>query len=285
MIVKVALAILLSQYVRSRVDEKDPNSQCLWWPEKTAIVMHQSADGSPENPGDSEFQAIANSITTWQTQLNTCSSLTLTEGARTTTRKVGYFEKEVNENIAVFRLRKCADVAPAGDACHGTPDNCGNQFDCWQHQEGAIAITTTSYNPETGRILDSDIEFNAPTFLFTTVDAPPCLSGNYNLGCVATDIANTTTHELGHVLGLGHISTAGSTMNPRANPGETSKRILDPGTAQFVCNVYPRGQPAKTCFLKPVSPILGDASKGCSSTPGLLVPVFAALALLRRRRA
>ena len=283
MIVKVALTILLSQYVRSRVDDKDPASQCLWWPEKTTVQLHQSNNGNPETPGDTEFAAIGAAITTWQTQLNICSSLSLTDGARTATRKVGYFDKEVNENIAVFRLQKCSDVAPATDACHGTADNCGNQFDCWQHQAAAIAITTTSYNPTTGRILDSDIEFNTPNFIFSTVDAPPCVGGNYSTNCVATDVQNTTTHELGHLLGLGHSPDTTSTMSFRANPGELSKRVLDADTRRFVCDVYPFGKPAKSCFLVPVSSSLGKRAPGCQSVPGTLL--FAAAAwMLRRRR-
>jgi Matrixin len=283
-IAKVALTILLSQYVRSRVDDTNPNSQCLWWVENKVIEFAQSADGTPENPGDAEFAAISKSIATWNAQLSSCSSLSILEKPHTATRQVGYFEKKTNENIAVFRLKKCSAAAPAGDACHGTADDCGNAFDCWQHQDGAIAITTTSYNPETGRILDSDIEYNVPSFLFTTVDAPPCLSGNYSLNCVTTDIENTTTHELGHLLGLAHITNATSTMNPRASAGETSKRVLDPGTADFVCKAYPKGLPSKTCLIKPVPLVLGKSAGGCSSAPALL-PMLALLGLLRRRRA
>ena len=285
MILKVALTIALSQYVRSKVDDTDPNSQCLWWVENFPIVLHQSNNGNPITPGDTELTAIGAAVTTWQTQLNRCASLSLTDGARTATRKVGYFDKETNENIAVFRTRRCSDVAPAGDACHGTADNCGNQFDCWQHQDSAIAITTTSYNPETGRILDSDIEFNAPQFTFTTVNSPPCLSGMVSTNCVASDVQNTTTHELGHLLGLGHSPDPSSTMSFRANAGELTKRVLDADTARFVCEVYPAGKPTKTCFTKPVSSELGKAARGCQAAPGGLLLAAAALFLRRRRAA
>ena len=159
MILKAVLAIALSQAVRSKVDDRDPNSQCLWWPENTQIQVRLSADGNPETPSDTEFTAIVKAMQTWQTQLETCSSLSLTEGPRTQTRKVGYYDGETNENVAVFRLKRCSDVVPMSDPCKGEADNCGSQYDCWQHQEAAIAITTTSYNPETGRILDSDIEY------------------------------------------------------------------------------------------------------------------------------
>ncbi|MFZ5441453.1 MAG: myxosortase-dependent metalloprotease, MXAN_2677/MXAN_2678 family [Myxococcota bacterium] len=289
MMLKVTLALVLSQYVRSKVDDADPASQCLWWMQDKQIVLRQHVDGDPELTGDAEFTAISKSIATWQTQLTSCASLRLLEGERTRTRDIGFFEKlktetsDSNENVILFRLRKCADVVPASDGCF-TDSNCGNKYDCWEHQSAAIAITTTSYNPETGLILDSDIEYNVPSFLFTTVDSPACVAPNYNLNCVATDVQNTTTHELGHLLGLAHFSGTNSTMNPRANPGETSKRSLDQGTAQFVCDAYPAGKPTKTCKIVPVSSTLGTAAKGCSSAPGLL-PLLAGLAFVRRRRA
>lgn len=277
----LVVTIALSQAVRSRVDDQDPKSQCLWWPENSQIQLKFSADGNPLTPGETEFDGLAAALATWQTQLSACGNLTLTRGPRTATRKVGFFEKQTNEDVAVFRLRRCSEIVPPGDTCGGA-DNCGNQFDCWQHQEAAIAITTTSYNPTTGRILDSDIEFNSPTFTFSTVDSPVCLSGALSTNCVATDLQNTTTHELGHLLGLAHSPSTSSTMSYRANPGELSKRVLDADTAQFVCDAYPKGRPSQTCFLPPVSPQLGKAAPGCGAAPGGLLIAIAAL-LLRKK--
>lgn len=286
MIAQLSLAVMLTQtgYVRSRVDSTDSMSQCLWWPENTAIVLHQNSQGNPDNDGDTEFAAFGKSVATWQAQLASCASLTLTDGPRTESRQTGLFKGQENANVVLFRTRKCSDVAPMTDTCwHPDNDDCGTKFDCWQHQDAAIAITTTSYNPDTGRILDSDIEFNNPNFLFTTVDAPPCVRPIINQGCVASDIENTATHELGHLLGLSHIGQAASTMAPSAMLGETSKRSLDTGTARFVCEAYPAGQPSKTCVLKQVDSTLGK-STGCASTPGAFA--FLVLAgLVRRRRA
>ncbi len=105
----------------------------------------------------------------------------------------------------------------------------------------------------------------------------------FNTNCVASDVQNTTTHELGHLLGLGHSSAAGSTMSFRANPGELSKRVLDADSARFVCDVYPAGKPSRTCKIVPVSSELGTAARGCTSAPGALIFALAAL-LMRRRR-
>lgn len=284
MIGALALAVLLAQtgYVRSRVDDDDPRSQCLWWDEGTVIALRQHVDGNPENAGDTEFAAISKAVATWQAEFARCGNLTLRDGDRTTTRAVGYKPSGGNENVALFRLSKCSDKVAANHACWAD-DDCGNQFDCWQHANSAIAITTTSYNPETGRILDSDIEFNTPSFIFTTVDAPACVAPAFNQACVATDVQNTATHELGHLLGLGHINVSSSTMSSRANAGEISKRTLDPGSKAFVCEVYPKGAPSRPCKVVPYDGTLGKVP-GCSAAPAALWPLTALGWLARRRR-
>ena len=292
MIGHVFIAVVLSQYVRSKADDTDPNSACLYWKENTQIVVHQNTKGNPETNG-AEFTAMDAAIATWQAQQTACGSLSLVDGVRTDSRLITFDAKTgaTNENVILFRLRACSDVVPAGDACR-TDENgdCGNAYDCWDHQEGAIALTTTTYNPSSGFIYDSDIEFNTPNFLFTTVDAPQCPIGAngkpaYSSSCVVTDIQNTATHELGHLMGLGHIAIATSTMNASARGGELSKRSLDDGTKQFVCDVYPAGKPARSCVLPPVEDTLGKAAKGCGCGSGPDVLAFLGVgALLRRRR-
>ena len=277
-------SICTCTYARSKTDDSNAKSQCLWWHEKTDIVYHQNTDGNPETHG-SEFTAIAKSFATWQTQLTACGSLTLTEGPRAGLRTVGYDEKAAtNENIVLFRMKKCTGAAPATDACW-KDDNCGNAYDCWQHSNSAIAITTTSYHPVTGRILDSDIELNTPSYIFSTVDSPVCNPPAlpYSPTCVSTDIQNTVTHEVGHVLGLGHINAAGSTMSPRADPGELTKRTLDCGSQKFICDVYPKGQLSRGCVVLSFDGALGKPKTGCQVAPGPVLALVALAGLLRRR--
>jgi hypothetical protein len=286
MIAKVALAVVLSQYVRSRADDRDANSPCLYWPENAQIVFHQNVDGNPDTPQDTEFGAVSRSFATWQVEQARCGSLTLSEGPRTSSRFAGYDERSTtNENVVLFRQKTCSEVVPAGDKCL-TDDDCGNKYDCWEHTATAIAITTTSFNPQSGKILDSDIELNAPKFLFTTVDSPPCSvkPPNFQVTCVATDVQNTVTHEVGHFLGLTHTSEVGSTMAPRAEAGEISKRTLDDHSKQFVCDVYPAGKPAQACVVQPVDDVVGKPASGCAAAPGALLWGVWALAFRRRRK-
>jgi hypothetical protein len=270
---KVAMTLVLSQYIRTKVDDTNANSQCLWWLDSTTITYHQNVQGNPDVSGDSEFTAVAASFSTWQTQLTACGSLTFTEGERTQSRTVGYNTSGSNENVVLFRMQKCIDVAPANDPCWAA-STCGNVHDCWEHSNTAIAITSTSYTPSTGRDLDSDIELNQPSFAFTA--GTP----------VITDVQNTVTHEAGHVLGLAHINLAGSTMNARADTGEISKRTLDEGSKQFICDVYPKGKPTKTCQIPTLTNTLGSPAKtGCTSVPSGAMVAAALFACAMRRRA
>ena len=184
---------------------------------------------------------------TWTTPMSACGNLSLRMGPRTTSRTVGFDDRQGahNENVLLFRTRLCSGVVPANDACN-SQGTCANLYDCWDFDRGILAITTTTYNVRTGRLYDSDLEMNAAAHSFTTRDSPPCTA----LGepeCVATDVQNTVTHELGHALGLDHSPDPSSTMYAGASLGEISKRVLDDGSVEFVCTVYPAGTPTRDC--------------------------------------
>lgn len=281
----VAAAVLSQSYARSRASEGDPNSQCLWWKEDTRITWRVNQAGNSETPGESEFDAINRAFGTWQTELAACASLSFVEGARSSSREATYSpdDNPVNQNLVLFREKACKGQVAAGDACW-SDGSCGNKYDCWQFSEGAIAITTTSFSPRNAEIFDSDIELNTPSYIFTTVDSPPCVRGAEAVTCIATDVQNTMTHEIGHLLGLAHINDASSTMNPRAVTGELTKRTLDPGSKKFLCDVYPKGQPSKLCFIPRASIEQAAVARvGCGAVGG--APLLALVALwLRRRR-
>ncbi|HEX8704051.1 MAG TPA: myxosortase-dependent metalloprotease, MXAN_2677/MXAN_2678 family [Myxococcaceae bacterium] len=253
---------------------------CLMWLSRE-FVYHQDSAGSLRTPRDSEFAAVDAAFDTWQTLSSGCSDFTFVRGADVSRPTVGYEveKKGDNQNIVTFRETSCPDVVPQEDECL-LNDDCGNAYSCWEHGSATIGLTTTTFNRSNGIILDADIELNASQpfgdigFLFTTVSWPPC-EGLSSPECVATDIQNTVTHEIGHAIGLDHVFEPLSTMEASAPPGETHKRIIDAGTAAGFCDTYPPGVPPTQCAeLGVVSRKLlsQGAGTGCAAAPGALVP-------------
>ena len=265
-------------YVRSRTDRSAPDGgHCMGWP-AGPLEFRENAAGAPRT-GDAGFLAMERSLTTWATPMQACGNLSLTMGPRTTTRSVGFDDRKgaINENVLMFRTRLCSGLVPADDECIAA-DTCANVYDCWDFDRATLAITTTTYNARTGRLYDADLEMNAAAYTFTTLDAPPCTQLGQT-GCVATDVQNTVTHELGHALGLDHAPDSRSTMFAGASLGETSKRILDDGSVEFVCTVYPAGEQTRDCDGSPLD-LSETTTSSCGAAPvgalGLLTVLLAA---------
>lgn len=309
----VALTALLvlgqsnAPFVRSHTRANDASSPCLWWA-TTPITFVQSDAGNSVTTGDTEFGAITGSFETWNIAGRDCSSMRFVESPRTTSRAVGFDASgQNNTNIVLFRERLCTDVVETSNPCWRA-QTCGNDYDCWFYSTDVIALTTTTFDSNTGRVYDGDIELNAGRFYFTTTTGDTCSAASPSQACVSTDVQNTMTHEIGHLIGLDHTQALGSTMNPSADLGDTNKRRVDSGTLDYLCNAYPVGKAPRACSATEIFvPVpcstyrSGDApaecggsaggdddSGGCSAAAGAwaLIPgllVLGASAFLRRR--
>lgn len=97
----------------------------------------------------------------------------------------------------------------------------------WAYSAAILGLTTTTYDPGTGQILDADTEYND--------NQTWKIGGSAN----AVDVESIATHEAGHFLGLAHTPTLSAVMYATYTIGNI-KRDLDPGTdVQDVCTVYP----------------------------------------------
>lgn len=276
-VVALVLAASLS-YVRTT-----DGSHCLHWP-AGQLVFAQSARGYAPL-GDAGFDAVTRAWETWEAQMQVCGNLTLSEGPHSSSRSIGLLTDGGNENLILFRTVLCSQVVDAGEPCLGSA-SCGNLYDCWDNASGVLALTTVTFRSQDGVIVDTDVEMNAAQAFFTTVDAPPCDPAAESLSCVGNDTQSTATHEFGHTLGLDESPDPTSTMYRYEAVGETSKRVLDPSSRQFVCDVYPHGRPSQDCLL----PDGGAASTGGCSTggtdarPAAYLGLFGLLWLGTRRR-
>jgi MYXO-CTERM domain-containing protein len=143
------------------------------------------------------------------------------------------------------------------------------------------AITTLIYDAKTGRVADADIDVNGFNYHWTTTD---------DLSAIDFDVQNSITHEVGHLLGLGHSPEAEATMYSTETKGETKKRSLEKDDTAGICFIYPfKGD---TPVGAGQGTIRNDVQGGCSvvatgaasSSAALLPFTLLLVALLQRRR-
>ena len=138
--------------------------------------------------------------------------------------------------------------------------NEGNQHviafrdDTWPHNDSnnTLALTTVTFNPDTGEIYDADMEIN--TFQQRVTLNDPVPADGY-------DFASIVTHETGHFLGLAHSGDAHATMFAHYQPGSTSLRNLTQDDIAGICAIY---RPDGMRTLTGTETMAGDA---CDPTP------------------
>ena len=104
--------------------------------------------------------------------------------------------------------------------------------DAWPYEgsPNTLALTTVTYNLDTGEIYDADMELNSADNTFTTGDTN-----------VEFDLLSIVTHETGHFLGLAHSPNIDATMYPSYIPQTTKLRDLSPDDVAGICAIYPPG--------------------------------------------
>lgn len=98
----------------------------------------------------------------------------------------------------------------------------------WELDPDFLAITLVTYDATTGVIWDADVVLNADDHEF----------GVGELGAGQFDATSVLTHEVGHLVGLGHSEVQEATMYATSLPGQTSRRSLEADDEQGLLALY-----------------------------------------------
>jgi hypothetical protein len=130
--------------------------------------------------------------------------------------------------------------------------------DTWPHNDAnnTLALTTVTFNPDTGEIFDADMEINTATIKVTLHDPVP--ADGY-------DFASIVTHETGHFLGMAHSGDGHATMFAHYQQGSTVMRNLTSDDVDGICAIYPPG--GTRSVSTQVAPSGSVPEDSCDPTP------------------
>jgi len=265
-----------------------PGGHYLRWA-SGCVQLGIAEEGTRAIAGDNEVTVFEDVIATWNQGVAACSYMDVVSIGQLHDREVG------TDRVNVLKFR---DVTWCRPALKDDPPRCYSQT--------TAGITTVVYvddpgNTRDGEIVDADIELNGVDFAISvngiTLD---------DSGCQA-ELANTLTHEMGHMLGLEHTCRVDSdpprvddqgadvplcsatsdpaivdaTMYNYQDCGETKKESLSADEIDALCAVYPIAEDPHQC--NPPGDGAGCCDAGADGTGALALSLLVALAIRRRR--
>jgi hypothetical protein len=279
------IALAAQAYVPSTTTK---SGKPLRWINSNCVYIRVNANGSDDIHDGTAIEAAKKSLENWRSATRNCSYIKFVVDPENLTALPGYDkESNNNENIIYWQEKT------------------------WPHEPEAAALTTVTFVDKAGissdgQILDSDIEMNGVNFHFATSGAKS-----------QTDVENTLTHELGHLLGLDHPCDDGSrspvpvdhtgatipkcdpvsklslaikqsTMFNFTDPGDTEKRTPEADDILGICDTYPKEQDPGVCSRPVLTADPGGCLVGSTGQPATLplgfLLVFCGLLLILIRR-
>jgi Pregnancy-associated plasma protein-A len=262
----------------------------LYW-ESGCVYVTPDAEGTKAIPGDLELQIIDDVIAVWNTGVSSCSYMNI---VRETPKAIEVGKDKVN--VIKFRDVSWCRPATADDAIR-----------C--HAPSAAGLTTAVFvddadSDRDGAIVDADIELNGVDFAISANDM------SLGTATCKSDLANTLTHEMGHLLGLEHpcrtggdparvdgegnmVPSCGATTDAKIldatmynfqDCGETKKATLSQDDTDAVCRIYPIAEDPKSCDHVSDSAGCAGCSTGGSPWVGFVLSALTFGLLVGRRK-
>ncbi len=288
---RLALALLalvgMTSPAAAYVRAANKTGKAVYW-KSGCVFLTPSAGGAKDLGEAATLAEIQRSIDAWMNATASCSYLELRLDPVAASQGTSY--------DSANRITFLEDQWGSGS---------GNDFVPYDRQ--AAALTTLRFvESETaannGEIVDADIELNAVNFTFAVVS-----------GGRQTDVQNTLTHELGHLIGLDHTCDDGArsptpkddqgnavprcfgtlpaaltdaTMYNFADPGETKKRSPEADDVAGFCGIYPTTKDPGTCetVSRKAAGTKGCAAGGEGPSGLAALALLLLLALLARAR-
>jgi hypothetical protein len=196
----------------------------IWW--RNACVSYDlQKDASRQVPYDVASKLVSAAFAKW-------TDVSCPGGASGSSR--------VSIDVRDLGPVSCGEVQYNQDA--------GNQHvivfrdDAWSHDDAnnTLALTTMTFDVDTGEIYDADMEINSTVTLAVSDPVP---ADGY-------DFQSVIAHEAGHFLGLAHSGDDHATMFAAYQPGSTAKRTLTADDTEGLCSIYlPGGMRAEAASL------------------------------------
>lgn len=237
---------------------KGESNAPLWW--SNSCVGYDLNQAASRNVPYAQFSAAAQAAFQAWTGA-TCGSAAPTGSTRPSidVRDLGpvpcasayYDSSGPNQNVIVFH----DDAWPyeaANRAATDTPKSL------------EVALTTVTFDPDSGEIFDADVELNSADYTIAPLSED---AGAADGPAGETfDLQAILTHELGHFLGLAHSPLPDAVMNASGDSDTSSpKRTLRLEDTLAICAVYPAdGTRAVSTIVSPA----GSTPAGvCDPTP------------------
>lgn len=224
----------------------------LFWA-GACVGLSLQRDGGGKLPREDVVFAVDQALEAWVTSCggDEPASMSLTAYKSTSCARAVYNKEGPNANAIVFR-----------------------DGGIWDHDNelgNTLGYTTVSFNVATGEIYGADIELNNTDGQLGV----PTAKGDY-------DLQSVITHELGHVLGIGHTQDDTALMFPTLPPQEAKHDLGDDDRAA-ICEVYtpdrrakcavvPRGGFTSDCSLRVLDPEPEPEPSCAAASPGASRP-------------